>query len=81
METTDKEYPQVKNLDGSYFRVLRNGKFVERCFTDMTTEEQDDFLETLDKDCLKAMVKTFGNALRGLCDMCHIEGTEENEDD
>ena len=79
METADNEYPQVKNLDGSYFRVLRNGKFVERCFTDMTMEEQDDYLETLDKEHLKAMVKTFGNALRGLCDMCNIEGSSGEE--
>lgn len=80
MEINDKVYPQVKNLDGSYFDVLRNGKIVSRCFTDLTIEEQEAALETLDKNELKAMCKSFGNALRGLCDMCHIEGTADDDD-
>ena len=31
-------YPQERNLDGIYFRVLRNNKYHNICFTDMTKE-------------------------------------------
>ena len=64
METNKKTYPTVKNLDGFYFDVLRGGKTVSRCFTDLTMQEQDATLETLDTEALKAMCKSFGNALR-----------------
>ena len=80
METNEKTYPTVKNLDGFYFDVLRGGKTVSLCFTDLTMQEQDATLETLDTEALKAMCKSFGNALRGLCDICHIEGTGDDED-
>lgn len=80
MEINDRTYPTVKNLDGSYFNVQRGGKTVSRCFTDLTMQEQDAALETLDTEALKAMCKSFGNALRGLCDMCHIEGTGDDEE-
>ena len=80
MEINDRTYPTVKNLDGSYFNVQRGGKTVSRCFTDLTMQEQDAALETLDTEALKAMCKSFGNALRGLCDMCHIEGIGDDEE-
>jgi len=79
METNDRLFPQVKNLDGFYFDVQRNGKTESRCFTDLSMEEQDFELDTLDAETMKAMCKSFGNALRGLCDMYHIEGVEDEE--
>ena len=79
MEINDKTYPTVKNLDGSYFDVPRDGKIVTRCFTDLTMAEQDLVLDTVGIEELKTMCKSFGNALRGLCDMCHIEGTGDEE--
>lgn len=37
---SDKVYPVVRDLDGYYFRVQRDGKWVSLCFTDLTYEEQ-----------------------------------------
>lgn len=31
---------EERNLDGYYFRVQRDGRWVNRCFTDMTLAEQ-----------------------------------------
>lgn len=31
----------MRNLDGVYFRVRRNGKWENVCFTDLTMEERD----------------------------------------
>ena len=31
----------MRNLDGVYFRVRRNGKWQNVCFTDLTMEERD----------------------------------------
>ena len=44
--------PIPRELDGVYCRVIRDGKSVNRCFTDLTAEEQERFLESLDKDGL-----------------------------
>ena len=36
--------PIERNLDGIYFRVQREGKWTNRCFTDLTDKEQEDIL-------------------------------------
>lgn len=36
--------PMERNLDGIYFRVQRDGKWTNRCFTDLTDKEQEDLL-------------------------------------
>lgn len=33
--------PTVRNLDGVYYRVVRGGKCVNRCFSDLSEDEQD----------------------------------------
>jgi hypothetical protein len=34
------EYPEKRDLDGCYFRVERNGKYENLCFSDMTETER-----------------------------------------
>lgn len=36
---------EPRNLDGIYYRVERNGKFINRCFSDLNSEEQDKFID------------------------------------
>ena len=40
----------ARNLDGFYLRVNRHGKWVNRCFTDLTDQEQYDWLKKLTMD-------------------------------
>lgn len=35
--------PTVRNLDGVYYRVVRDGNHVSRCFSDLSESEQDMF--------------------------------------
>lgn len=36
---------EIRNLDGIYFRVERNGKWEDLCFSDMTEDEQREVLK------------------------------------
>ena len=38
-----KNYPIVRDLDGIYYRVERDGKYYSLCFTDLTADEQQSF--------------------------------------
>ena len=37
--------PTVRNLDGVYYRVVRDGNHVSRCFSDLSESEQDVIME------------------------------------
>lgn len=39
-----------RNLDGIYFRIERNGKYENLCFSDMTEEEQREVLKDKPRD-------------------------------
>ncbi len=72
---TEKEiYPMQRNLDGVYYRTERDGKFADVCFTDLTTEEQDSFLETLEKEQLIRMCHLLANQLRIMGDQLDLYG-------
>lgn len=38
---TKIKYPVPRKLDGVYTRIIRDGKPVNRCFSDLTSEEQE----------------------------------------
>lgn len=48
-----------RDLDGFYLRVHRDGKWCNRCFTDLTEEEQRKWLERLHGEGLRSMVGAF----------------------
>jgi len=58
------EYPKLLDLDGIYNRVRRDEKYVNRCFTDLTEEEQRVFLDTLTEPGLKRMCMELARTLR-----------------
>lgn len=71
-ETMKTEYPSVRNLDGVYNRVGRDGKFKDLAFTDLTEEEQERFLSRLDTEGLKRMVLYLAKVLREVGDELDI---------
>jgi len=66
------EYPAVREIDGVYIRAERNGNWCNRCFTDLTAEEQQSFLDSLDTDGLKRMCLLIAGALRSVGDQFDI---------
>jgi hypothetical protein len=70
-------YPEERNLDGFFYRVERNGKFVNRCFSDLTDEEQPDFLSRIEKDGYIRMCKELSAILRRIGDQFGIMGRNE----
>ena len=46
----------VRNLDVFYLRVERDGKWVNRCFTDLTLQEQQDWLKRLSMDGKRRLI-------------------------
>lgn len=59
------EYPKEFELDGIYIRVNRDGKYCNRCFTDLTKDEQKAYLGDLNERALERMCLTLADELRG----------------
>ena len=47
--------PTVRNLDGVYYRVVRDGNHVSRCFSDLSESEQDVIMEKYDAEQLRRL--------------------------
>ena len=73
------KYPKVRNLDGCYYNVERDGEIVSRSFTDLTKEEQNKFLDKLDIIALKRMTLMFAEVVRAIGDAFDILGENEEE--
>lgn len=61
-----KNYPTVLELDGVYYRVNRNGKWENHCFSDLTKTEQEAFMSTLSPEGLKRICLVLSESLRTL---------------
>ena len=57
-----------RNLDGIYFRVERDGKFENICFSDMTENEIEIILKDADTTFLKGMCKLLAKTLKNIGD-------------
>lgn len=53
-----------RNLDGVYFRVEREGKWQNICFSDLTAEERDEILEGRNEEWLKSLCCILADAMR-----------------
>ena len=78
METKIK-YPVPRELDGVYTRIIRDGKPVNRCFSDLTLEEQERFLQNLDKNGLITLCKHITEVMRSIADEFDIIFKETEE--
>ena len=61
-----------RNLDGIYFRVQRDGKWGNACFSDLTQEEMERVMENRDVDWLKSMCIQLGKTIRRIGDELDI---------
>ena len=65
---------EFRNLDGVYFRVRRNNKWQNICFSDLTEEEMEQELSLGDKDVrwLKNLCKILGKTIRDIGDQFNL---------
>lgn len=66
------DHPIERNLDGVYFRMKRNDKWCNVCFSDMTEEEQDEIMEGRSDEWLKSMCKILAKCVRDIGDQFDI---------
>lgn len=72
VSTDSKGYPIQRDMDGVYARVMRDNKAVNRCFTDLTAEEQERFMQNLDKNGMVNLCKHLTEVLRNVIDQFDI---------
>lgn len=62
-----------RNLDGCFFRVLRDGKWENACFTDLTTEERELVCMDRSADWLKSLLFHIADKLQEVGEFAGIE--------
>ena len=75
---SEPNYPIARKLDSVYNRVLRYGKPVNRCFTDLMAEEQEEFLNRLGEEGAKRLCLILAESLRTVGDQLDLYA-EDNE--
>ncbi len=69
-----------RDLDGVYFRIKRDGKWQNICFSDLTDEEMDTVLNGQTEMWLKSLCKHLGTAIRRIGDEFEIRCGDEEEE-
>ena len=80
MEEKKNIIPIPRELDGIYYRVERDGKWCNRCFTDLTTDEQEEMIKKYDAEGLKRMVMLLAKILRDIGDTFNIVAKDEDDE-
>lgn len=80
MEGNKNIIPIPRELDGIYYRVERDGKWCNRCFTDLTTDEQEEMIKKYDAEGLKRMVMLLAKILRDIGDTFNIVAKDEDDE-
>ena len=62
-----------RNLDGIYFRVERDGKWQNLCFTDLTEEEQIEVLKDKSPEFVLQVALAIAKRLREIGDQLGLE--------
>lgn len=57
-----------RNLDGVYFRVKREDKWCNACFSDLTDKEKIEVMQNKDEMWLKSLCITLGNTIKKIGD-------------
>ena len=61
-----------RNLDGVYFRMERDGKWTNVCFSDLTEEEMDKVMKDKEGEWLKRLCKHLARALKSIGDQLDL---------
>lgn len=56
-----------RDLDSMYFRVERDGKWENICFTDLTKEERNEVMKDKDNEWLKNVCNYLADRVRQNC--------------
>lgn len=75
------ERMKKRDLDDIYFQVQREGKWVNRCWTDLTDEERNQFGAGKPASWWKAVALHLGDRLRKLSDDLDIVVSWEGENE
>ena len=59
---------EKRNLDGVYFRVQRDDKWDNVCFSDLTDTEKVEVMKNRDPEWLKSMCIILANTIRKIGD-------------
>lgn len=73
-------YPVPRSLDGCFFRVCRDGRWLSLCVTDMTAEERDRFIGKRSAEWWRALALGLADSLRELGDSLDVVRAEGGED-
>lgn len=66
------EEKRPRGLDGFFLRVKRGDRYVNRCFSDLTEEEQKKWLARLSEEGLRSMCMELGKTIRNIGDQFDI---------
>jgi hypothetical protein len=55
-----------RNLDGLYFRIERDGKWQDICFTDLTQQERDRVMANRSERWLASVVNYLADVIAGI---------------
>lgn len=72
----EKTIPIYRNLDSVYYRVVRDGKYVNRCFSDLTELEQDEIMAEYSAEQLRRLCRQICVSLRQIGDTLDLVRNE-----
>jgi len=73
-------YPMKRNLDTVYFRVKRDNKWDNVCFSDMTEAERDSVMLGQSEAWLREMCNIMANTVRNIGDQLNVTRNDEEEE-
>ena len=74
-----EEELKARGLDGFYRRVKRGDKYVNRCFTDLTTAEQCEWINKLYKIGLVRMLQGLSESIVNIAELDVVTDEERRE--
>lgn len=69
-----------RNLDGVYFRVERDGKWVSLCFSDLTEDEMHHVMAGKPIAWVQSLCVALGQSIRGIGDALDLYNGEGDEE-
>lgn len=70
-----------RNLDGIYFRINRDGRWQNICYSDLTKEERDKVCEGRGREWLRSVADILADRLKEIGDQFDIVAGDEDEYD
>ena len=61
-----------RNLDGVYFRMKRDDKWQNICFSDLSDDEMEEVMQNRTTEWLKSLCKILGHTIREIGDQLDI---------